>query len=85
MALTVKFQPFVFLNFLNQFWYFFGIPAFFLSPIISWISSEYFFDIYIYLYIYIYIFVFSLFFCGNSKMGNNNDFLKTIKGPIIAG
>jgi hypothetical protein len=28
---------------------------------------------------------FLFFFCGNSKMGNNNDFFKKIKGPIIAG
>jgi len=62
MALTVKFQPFAFLNFLNQFWYFFGIPAFFLSPIISSISFEYFFDIYIYIYLY-----FLIFFVGTQK------------------
>jgi len=54
-ALTVKFQPFALLNLLNQFWYFFSIPA-------SFSRSYYFLD-----FFRIYIFVFFLFCVRTQK------------------
>ena len=75
----VKFQTFAFLNLLNQFWPFSGIPT-------SFSRSYYFLDFFrIYFFIYIYIFVFSHFF-GNPKMSNNtNDSIKKIVFLFILG